>query len=105
LPPDLLRQGRLLLQGAGEGVRRVGQCAQAQFPKGLPVGGADGSDLHATSLPVRTADAHELANKTGREQMKQAGTGRDRELAKLLLRRTTVDLRLRGEKGLERLRA
>jgi hypothetical protein len=33
------------------------------------------------------------------------GTVRDRVAAKLLLRRTTVDVRLRDEKGLERLRA
>ena len=40
-----------------------------------------------------------------REQRRRDGTGRDRVAAKLLLRRTTVDVRLRDEKGLERLRA
>jgi hypothetical protein len=40
-----------------------------------------------------------------REQRRQDGTGRDTAAALLLLRRTTVDIRVRDEKGLERLRA
>ena len=50
-------------------------------------------------------DANGLAHETIREQTRQAGTGRDRETAKPLLGHTTADLLLRGEKGLERLRA
>jgi hypothetical protein len=37
--------------------------------------------------------------------MKQGATGWERGTAKLLLRYTTTDLRLRDEKALERLRA
>jgi hypothetical protein len=37
--------------------------------------------------------------------MRQADTGRDAETIKLLLRRTTEDLGLRGRKDLERSRA
>ena len=48
-------------------------------------------------------DANRLAHEMLREQ--RDGTVRDRVAAKLLLRRTTVDVRLRDEKGLERLRA
>jgi len=40
-----------------------------------------------------------------REQPRQAGMGRDREMPKLLLKHTTPDLRLCGGKALERLRA
>jgi hypothetical protein len=50
-------------------------------------------------------DAHQVAHETIHEQTRQAGTGRDRETAKLLLRHTTVDSRLRGEKDQRRLRA
>jgi hypothetical protein len=50
-------------------------------------------------------DANRLAHEMLREQRRRDGTGRDRVAAKLLLRRTTVDVRLRDEKGLERLRA
>jgi hypothetical protein len=37
--------------------------------------------------------------------MRQGGTGRERETAKLPLRHTTADSRLRDRKGLQRLRA
>jgi hypothetical protein len=47
----------------------------------------------------------DLLTKPIREQPRQAGTGRDRETAKLLLRHTPADSRLCGEKGMERLRA
>jgi hypothetical protein len=40
-----------------------------------------------------------------REQWRGDGTGRDTVAALLLLRRTTVDVRLHDEKSLERLRA
>src|SRR4029453_15844154 len=50
-------------------------------------------------------DANRLAHETIREQAGQGGTGRDREAAKLLLRHTTADPRLRGRKGSQRLRA
>jgi hypothetical protein len=53
----------------------------------------------------RNPDAHELANETLRDLARPAGTGQVRKTAKLLLRHTTVDSRLRGAKGLERLRA
>jgi len=61
-----------------------------------------GSPRDRFQLP---ADAHEFAHKTIHEQTRQAGTGRDRETAKLLLRHTTADVRLRDEKTLKRLRA
>jgi hypothetical protein len=51
------------------------------------------------------SDANRLAHESIREQLRQAGTGRDRETAKGLLRHTTADLRLRGEKAPQRLRA
>jgi hypothetical protein len=50
------------------------------------------------------ADANQLAHEIIRELMIRAGRERDEEPAKLLLRHTTVDVRLRGEKALERLR-
>jgi hypothetical protein len=40
-----------------------------------------------------------------REQRRRDGMGRDTVAALVLLRRTTVDIRLRDEKGPERLRA
>jgi hypothetical protein len=40
-----------------------------------------------------------------RDRPLRDGAGRDGETAKLLLRHTTVDMRQRGEKTLERLRA
>jgi hypothetical protein len=43
----------------------------------------------------RGRDAHELAHGTIREPVSQGGTGRDIETTELLLRHTTVDLRLR----------
>jgi hypothetical protein len=46
----------------------------------------------------------DLLNETIREQTRPGGTGQDRETAKLLLRHPTVDLRLRDEKGMQRLR-
>jgi len=44
-------------------------------------------------------DAHGFAHESIREQTRPAGTGRDRDTAKRLLRHTTADLRLRGEKA------
>jgi hypothetical protein len=49
--------------------------------------------------------AHELANETVREPARQGSTARYMKTEKPLLSRTTVDLRLRDEKALERLRA
>jgi hypothetical protein len=49
--------------------------------------------------------AHELANATVRELVRQESPGRDGHTERLLLRHTTPELRLRGEKCLERLRA
>jgi hypothetical protein len=45
-----------VLHGAGEGVRRISQCPQAQLAERLPVGGARVSHLHAISLPSSGAD-------------------------------------------------
>jgi hypothetical protein len=53
----------------------------------------------------RNPDAHELANETVREPARQGSTARYMKAEKLLLRHTTVDPQLRGEKGRERLRA
>jgi hypothetical protein len=53
----------------------------------------------------RNPDAHEVANETVQELARQGKTGRDRQTEKPLLRHTTVDSRLSGEKALERLRA
>jgi hypothetical protein len=64
---------------------------------GAPRASATGRD--------RSPDAHEVANETVQELARQDRTGRDRQTEKLLLRHTTVDLRLHGEKALERLRA
>jgi hypothetical protein len=50
-------------------------------------------------------DANRLAHETIHEQTRQDSTGRDRETGKLLLRHTTADSRLRGEKDPQRLRA
>jgi hypothetical protein len=50
-------------------------------------------------------DANRLAHEIIRDQLRQAGTGRDRETAKLLLKHTGMDWRLRGKKAVERLRA
>jgi hypothetical protein len=50
-------------------------------------------------------EANRLAHEMLREQRRRDGTGRDRMAAKPLLRRTTVDVWLRDEKCLERLRA
>src|SRR5215208_1041357 len=50
-------------------------------------------------------DANRLAHQTIHEQTRQGSTDRDRETAKLLLRHTTADPRLRGRKGSQRLRA
>ena len=58
--------------------------------------------LHST--PPRP-DANRLAHETIHEQTRQGSTGRDRETGKLLLRHTTADSRLRGEKDPQRLRA
>jgi hypothetical protein len=46
-----------------------------------------------------------LAHEGNREQTRQGSTSRGRETTKHLLRRTTVNLRLRGDKDLQRLRA
>jgi hypothetical protein len=51
LPPDLVGVRHLRLQGAGEGVGRIGQRCQPQLPQRLPVGSLRPPDLHATSLP------------------------------------------------------
>jgi hypothetical protein len=50
-------------------------------------------------------DANRLAHESIRDQARQGGTRWDRETARLLLKQTGMDWRLRGEKGLERLRA
>jgi hypothetical protein len=50
-------------------------------------------------------DANRLAHETIHERTRQGSTGRDRGTAKLLLRHTTADSRLRGRKGSQRLRA
>jgi hypothetical protein len=76
----------------------------------LQVLGGHGPTAHAdVQQPVASqtvwTPAARLAHKSIREPARQAGTGRDGETAKLLLKRTTVDLRLRDEKGLQRLRA
>jgi hypothetical protein len=47
-------------------------------------------------------DANRPAHETIHEQTRQGSTGRDRETAKLLLRHTTADSRLRGRKGSQR---
>jgi hypothetical protein len=57
------------------------------------------------TLQASLTDANRLAHEIIRELMRRAGWERAEEPAKLLLRRTTVDARLRGEKALERLRA
>jgi hypothetical protein len=73
----------------------------AGFAAGGLAAKRQGVDRHDKGEP----DAHEVAHETIHEQTRQAGTGRDRETAKLLLRHTTADLRLRDEKTLKRLRA
>ena len=64
---------------------------------GAPQAAATGRD--------RIPDAHEIAHETIREPARQRGTGWHWEKAKLLLKRTTADLRAPGEKALQRLRA
>jgi hypothetical protein len=53
----------------------------------------------------RRPDAHELANEIVRDLARQGSIGWGREMEELLLRHITMDLPLRDEKGLERLRA
>ena len=53
----------------------------------------------------RNPDAHGVAQETVRELARQGSTGRETKTTKRLVRRATEEVRLRHEKGLERLRA
>jgi hypothetical protein len=64
---------------------------------GAPKASATGRD--------RNPDAHELAHETVRELVRHGNTGWDMEAVSLQLKLTRVGLWLRGEKGLQRLRA
>ena len=68
-------------------------------------GVAAAPNARRAGLAAPRPDANRVAHESIREQMKQGGTGWDRGTAKLLLGYTTTDLRLPGEKALERLRA
>jgi hypothetical protein len=75
---------------------------------GRPIRSLVAEDRSAAGVRDRTEPephAHELANGIVHEPARQGSTGRDKETEKLLLRHTTGDLRLRGERGSERLRA
>jgi hypothetical protein len=75
---------------------------------GRPIRSLVAEDRSAEGVRDRTGpepSAHEIVNATMREPAGQEGTWRDRRTVEHLLRHTTVDLWLRGEKGLERLRA
>ena len=61
--------------------------------------------LQSLHLQAFLADGNRLGHEIIRELIRRAGRERDEEPAKLLLRHTTVDARLGGEKALERLRA
>jgi hypothetical protein len=50
-------------------------------------------------------DANRLAHETIREQMRQGGAGRDREMPRFLVRHTTANSRVHDERPLERWRA
>ena len=94
---------------------RVGQCpGRGQFGRhrtsitGPPLGPQDQStrapEASATNRD-RALNAHAVAHKTIRQPAGRGGTRWYREAAMLLLRQTKVDVRLRDEKGLQRLRA
>ena len=74
LPPDLLREHRLLVQCAGEGVRRVGKRSQAQLAQQRPVGSTCLSDLHAYRPPHReTAQPTQRPGATRRAERYRTG--------------------------------
>jgi hypothetical protein len=72
---------------------RITRFPQPQDPDGRPC------------LPTHHPDANRLAHEIIRGRTRRGSTGRDRETGKHLLRHATKDLQLRGETGLERLRA
>jgi hypothetical protein len=97
---------------------RDGYRPPVAVPDGIDAGRAAGyllvgPILEAVEWPGRQPlhstppwlDANRLAHERIHEQTRQGSTGRDKETAKLLLRHTTVDPRLREEKALQRLRA
>ena len=87
------------------------RCSRARIDlavPGRPIRSLVAEDRGAGGVRDRTGPepgAHELANETVQDLTRQGSTGREREKEKLLLRHTTVDLRLRDENGPQRLRA